>query len=144
MMIISRIGYYAFLIASYYAITGWLGQEFMSNFWSFMFDDYAQLWRVHFAPMMPGWSHPVVVLIIIAGLFGMIPGFIRITAQIAAFVIALFLARLGFLLIGYPAPAPTITLFTYALFSTGWLFLAVTLGDRSLWNWIRDKRDGIA
>lgn len=138
MRILSEVGYMVFLMAVYYAITHWLGAEFMANFTAFMFDDYIRLWVVHFQPMMPGFGHPAVIVILLALIVMMIPGFLRISRLAAALIIAVFVVRLAFLAFGAAgAPAPSFTLAIMAAFALGWLFLASAIGDGGLWGWLR-------
>ncbi|MCB1418726.1 MAG: hypothetical protein KDJ74_06885 [Notoacmeibacter sp.] len=138
MRILSEVGYMVFLMAVYYAVTHWLGAEFMANFTAFMFDDYIRLWVVHFQPMMPGLGHPAVIVILLALIVMMIPGFLRISRLAAALIIAVFAVRLAFLAFGAAgAPAPSFTLAIMAAFALGWLFLASAIGDGGLWGWLR-------
>ena len=140
MGMIARTGYYAFLIAGFYGLLGMMEPETRANLYSFLFDDYIRIWDVHIFPMLPGWTHPVVVLIIIAGLIGLIPGFIPITGNIAAFIVALFIVRLGFMLFTSNDVTVSMTLAVYAMFAIGWLFICSVIGDRTLLNWLRDER----
>ncbi|MBV1711592.1 MAG: hypothetical protein KUA37_06245 [Desulfomicrobium sp.] len=138
MRILSEVGYMVFLMAVYYAVTHWLGAEFMANFTAFMFDDYIRLWAVHFQPMMPGFGHPAVIVILLALIVMMIPGFLRISRLAAALTIAVFVVRLAFLAFGAAgAPTPSFALATMAAFALGWLFLASAIGDGGLWGRLR-------
>lgn len=138
MRMVSTIGYLAFLIACFYGITAALGAEFLARFLDFMFADYIALWELHFADIMPGWTHPIVLVILVALLATMIPALLRITCFIAALVVAMFLVRLGFTLLGSSvAPELTLGMTLSAAFSAGWLLFASALGERSLWAWLR-------
>ncbi|MCB1418274.1 MAG: hypothetical protein KDJ74_04440 [Notoacmeibacter sp.] len=138
MRILFEIGYMVFLMAIYYAVTHWLGAEFMANFTAFMFDDYIRIWTVHLQPMMPGFGHPAVIVILIALIVMMIPGLLRISRFAAALIIAVFIVRLAFLTFGAAgAPAPSFALAIMAAFALGWLFMASAIGDGGLWGWLR-------
>lgn len=138
MHLVSKIGYMAFLIACFYGITAAIGAEFLARILDFMFADYIALWDEYFADSMPAWTHPVVIVILVALLATMIPSLLRITCSIAAFIVALFLVRIGFMSLGIQAaPEATLAMMLYAIFATGWLLFASALGERSLWVWLR-------
>ena len=140
MMIISRIGAMAAMIAVYYGVTNAIGPKAMASFWDFMFKGYIELWDMHFAHRIPAWNHPVILVIAAALVLTSLPGLMRISRQAAAFVVALFLVRLGFAVTGASgAPAVSPELALYALFAAGWLLFSSSLGDRSLWTWIRHR-----
>lgn len=138
MRIASDIGIMVLFLAIWHAITHWLGLEFMTNLTAFLFDDYILWWTVYMVPILPGFGHPAVTVMVIALIVVIIPGLLRISRIVASFIIALFAVRAAFFIFGAEgAPEPTLTLGMIALASLGWLFLASAIGDGGLWAWLR-------
>lgn len=144
LFILAKIALLVILLSLYYAVTAAMGEPFMSGFWDFMFADYIAVYDVHIAGRWPGWTHPPVLVIVIALAIAVVPGVVKLITLIASIIIAVFVARLGFLLTGADgAPLPTPELGSYALLAAGWLLFAAAIGDRSLFNWYRARRLGV-
>lgn len=138
MRIASDIGMMVLFMAIWHAITHWLGVEFMTNLTAFLFDDYIALWMRYMVPILPGFGHPAVTVMIIAFIVMSLPGLLRISRFVASFIVALFAVRAAFFIFGAEgAPEPSFTLGAMALASLGWLFLASAIGDGGLWAWLR-------
>ncbi|MEM7669211.1 MAG: hypothetical protein AAF317_08670 [Pseudomonadota bacterium] len=139
-----KIAYTVLLLSAYYGITAYMGAAFMDDFWTFMFADYIAVYDTHIATRWPGWTHPVVLILTAAMLAMILPGVLALGNLVAIITVALFITRVAFLLLSADgAPTPTIELAIYALMAFGWLFFSSAIGDRSLWNWFRDRRLGV-
>lgn len=137
---ISQVGLMAFLIALYYGTVGALGDALISNIGTFLFADYVTFWNTHLAHRMPSLTHPVLMVIGATLLLVMLPGILNLARLVASFVIALFLVRAGFALVGSGvAPAPTSALGMAALFAVGFIIFMGTLASVS--SWLRHSAD---
>ena len=100
--IVKEIAYWVILIALYYGITGWLGEEFMRNLKEFMFRDYINYARKYdlYNTLVPSWDNPVVIIIAVAMAFMMGKNAINVSRQLCGLVVALLIFRLAFLALG--------------------------------------------
>ena len=82
------------LAIGYYATAANAGVPAMAEFLEFMFADYIELWRQHFAYRVPSWKNPFVLLLAVLFFwrFGILGG-VAIIRQICAIVAAIFLVR---------------------------------------------------
>lgn len=50
------------VMIAYYALAANLGPAGMAEFKNFMVGDYLEVWDYHFAPRVPAWTHPLILL----------------------------------------------------------------------------------
>lgn len=138
--IIKEIAYWVILIALYYGITGWLGEEFMRNFKEFMFRpyiDYAIKYDLY-NTLVPSWDNPVVIIIAVAMAFMMGKNAINVSRQLCGLVVALLIFRLAFLALGSSdAVWPSTRFLVIGAACLIWLVLSAFVVDESLKTWLR-------
>lgn len=139
------IAYLIILIALYRGITGWLGEEFMANFKEFMFRPYIDYYHLHLEQIMPGWSNPFVIIILVAYSVMFFWNWFPVSQMLCCFVIAFFTFDLGF---WYLDPArgspPDPDWFLFSMMAAGWMIVAHAISEQLFWAWLRDKLDGRA
>lgn len=130
------IGEWAFPMTLFYGLRAAMGPRM----WEEFFGPYIKLGSMIW-DRLPAWNHPILLVVYGAVVLMVLSGWIRLARSIACAVVALFLVRAGFTLVGEASvPPPSLWLGAAAILATGWLMVSASLGDPRLWGWVRMRR----
>ncbi|MDP4026628.1 hypothetical protein Q8W71_28880 [Methylobacterium sp. NEAU 140] len=135
MSILRGIGRWALLFALVYGLRAAMGPAL---WWEFV-GPYAKLGSMIW-DRLPAWNHPILLVVYGAAALLLLAGWVRGARIVANAVVALFLVRTGFALVGEGSvPPPSLWLGAAAVLSLGWLMFSASFGDPRLWVWIRSR-----